>query len=77
MTFNEEMNKNMREAIAHPEAYKVGVKDGYADTIDKACEWLKDHAKVFGYADVTDTWEADYKYDSEMLIEHFRKAMEE
>lgn len=45
--------------------------------IDKACEWLAEHAKAFGYAEATDVWEATYKYDSNLLVEQFKKAMEE
>lgn len=46
------------------------------EMIDKACEWLKEHAKAFGYAEATDAWEATYKYDSKLLVEQFKKAME-
>lgn len=42
--------------------------------IDKACEWLGEHAKAHGEADGLD---AVYLYDTDMLVRHFRKAMEE
>ena len=75
MTFNEELNKEMREAIAHPEAYKVGVKDGYDDAIEKACdylyEWNRSQAMSHNARDVLGVTE--YTID----VASFRKVMEE
>lgn len=44
--------------------------------IGKACEWLAEHAKAFGQAEATDVWEVTYKYDSKLLVEQFKKAIE-
>lgn len=45
--------------------------------IEKACEWLKNKAASFGYAKCEDVWDATYIFDTNALIECFRKVMEE
>ena len=46
--------------------------------IDKACEWLKDMACYYAYWEYNgDTYEKEVVYDTEKLINDFKKAMEE
>lgn len=44
--------------------------------IESACEWLKNKVASFGYAECEDVWDATYVFDTNALIEKFRKAME-
>lgn len=53
--------------------YIKGATEQHKIDIDKACEWLKEHAMYYGYASGID---ATYAYDADMLVKNFRKAME-
>lgn len=65
--------REIDDKVAFEEREKA-FKAGYDTAIDKACEWLYEHAKAYGEADGLD---AVYLYDKEMLVRHFRKAMED
>lgn len=46
--------------------------------IEKACEWLEDMACYYAHWEYNgDTYEKEVVYDTEKLIEDFKKAMEE
>lgn len=55
------------------DVYKAIATEQKRIDIDKACEWLKEHAMYYGYASGID---ATYAYDADMLVKNFRKAME-
>ena len=74
--FIEGYEQGCKDTIDHPSGGELlyvlnkGVKQGYKDAVEKACEWLRDnHADIF------------LRYlrghDSEDEVEHFKKYMEE
>lgn len=59
------------------EGFIAGAKWSDKTMIDKACEWLKDMACYYAHWEYNgDTYEKEVIYDTEKLIEDFRKAME-
>ena len=62
---------NVKDVARH--FYKQADKD----LMEKAVEWLKDNARIFGYAECTDAFDAHYIYDADRLVESFKQAMSE
>lgn len=58
------------------EAYKKRATDQRKKDIDKACEWLKNKVTSFVYVECEDAWDATCIFDTNALIESFRKATE-
>lgn len=66
-----------REMNVNP-SFIAGAKWMEKQMIKNACEWLEDMAWEYAYWEYNvDTYEKEVDYDTEKLIEDFKKAMEE
>lgn len=66
-----------REMNVNP-SFIAGAKWAEKMMIEKACEWLEDMACYYAHWEYNgDTYEKEVVYDTEKLIEDFKKAMEE
>ena len=73
--------KEFSEKVSNGHHYmdlEVGFIRGYQSALNMACEWLKDMACYYAHWECSpDTYENEIVYDTEKLIEDFKKAMEE
>ena len=77
--FTKWFTNNGTDAIAQAinNSFTAGCRSQNKIDIEKACKWLKGHAFAFAEAECTSTWDAVAKYDTDQLINQFRKAMDE
>ena len=60
-----------------PEQAMRAVEIGREELMEKAVKWLKNNARIFGYAECIDAFDAHYIYDADKLVESFKQAMSE